>query len=306
MPLPRAFGLVTTVVAMVSTLAVGAVTAPSATADSSLGKGSEAVTAVPPRDNSVNEPVYFLKGYMGVRESGTGVSCLDSWAPARNFFKREGWSGPLHLVGFYAGDTNCNVSIASGDKNTSIRELGRNLAWDIHNRYSRYGKSVDLIGHSMGGLIARAAVTGVQRRLSGWPDYIHVEDAVTIATPHEGLFPSRFCVLFQPTTQCREMRPNSPFLNWAGKNPQSAQRTDWTVIGAADDYYLDQSALGMSAKHQVWYHAGNGWAHETVNEVTRGTYRQVYQNRPARPVFKRNGAAPVRAAMNALYWSENW
>ncbi|MEU1816805.1 hypothetical protein ABZ543_16610 [Streptomyces roseifaciens] len=293
--------------AILATLAMGGVTAASASVASRTGSAAEAVAAAPPRDDTFNEPVYFLKGYLGVSEDAKGTSCLESWGPARNLFQSEGWSGPLHLVGFYAGDTNCDVTIAAGDKNTSIQELGKRLAWDIYSRYSQKGQSVDLIGHSMGGLIARAAVTGVERHLPGWPPYIYVEDGVTIATPHEGIFFSRFCWAAERTTQCSEMRPGSDFLDWAGENPQSAQGTDWTVVGAADDYYLETSALGMSADHRVWYLEGNdGWKHENINEITTGTYRLLYQNMPARPAFSRNGAAPARAAMNALYWSEKW
>ncbi|MEU5024980.1 alpha/beta hydrolase [Streptomyces milbemycinicus] len=294
-------------VAMVATLATGGVTAASASADNGLGTAATETVAAPPRDNTSNEPVYFIKGYLGVSEDATGSNCLDSWGPAKKLFEDEKWSGPLHLVGFYAGDTNCDAKIAAGNKNTSIKELGKKLANHIYNNYSKHGKSVDLIGHSMGGLIARAAITGVERKEEGFPPSLLVEDAVTIATPHDGIFLSRFCWAAERTTQCREMQPRSDFLKWAGENPQSAQGTDWTVIGAADDYYLGGSALGMSADHRVWYYAGNkGWKHDTINEITRGTYRQLYQNLPARPVFDSTGAAPVRAAMNALYWSENW
>jgi triacylglycerol esterase/lipase EstA (alpha/beta hydrolase family) len=46
------------------------------------------------------------------------------------------------------------------------------LGWEIYNRYSRYGIAVDVVGHSMGGLVIRAMLTGNQRHLSGWAPYV--------------------------------------------------------------------------------------------------------------------------------------
>ncbi|WP_443030951.1 PGAP1-like alpha/beta domain-containing protein [Streptomyces sp. CB02400] len=41
----------------------------------------------------------------------------------------------------------------------------------MYKNDSRYGWSVDLVGHSMGGLIIRAALTGTERHMEGWPPF---------------------------------------------------------------------------------------------------------------------------------------
>ncbi|NGO77207.1 hypothetical protein G6045_16290 [Streptomyces sp. YC504] len=261
--------------------------------------------AAPARNNSIDEPVYFLKGYS--KGDPPGVNCGNYWGPALKFFKVEGWRGPRHTVAFYANDRNCSIRIARGSTATSIRELGRRLAWDIHRRYSTQGKSVDLIGHSMGGLIARAALTGVQKQLPGWPPYIYVEDVATLGAPHDGMALGYFCLAAQLSRQCKEMRPGSGFLDWTDENPQSAQGTDWTLIGADDDGVVGWSALRMRAGHRVWYTGNNaGWSHGALNDITTGTYAMIYENPPEVAQEKKEGAAPVRAAMNSLYWWKNW
>lgn len=302
----RLLRLLSVLIAVLTALAIGGTTA--ATASSGNTQGMAA--AAPPRDDSSDDPVYFLKGYLGASSDATGTDCMDSWQPADTLFDEENWTGPRHFVGYYSGDTNCNTRLLDGGtKNTSLKELGRLLAWDIYRAYSQVGQSVDLVSHSMGGLIAQAAITGVERNEPGWPPYIYVEDAVSIAGPHAGTAFAYACNIFEPTTQCREMRPGSDFLDWTGENPQSAQGTDWTVIGAEADWKINRSALGMSADHRVWYpetDATKGWTHENLNEITTGVYPQWYQNMPERPENDRTGAAPARVAMNALYWCEKW
>ncbi|MFJ2591339.1 esterase/lipase family protein, partial [Streptomyces sp. NPDC087538] len=51
--------------------------------------------------------------------------------------------------------------------------------------YSAKGQTVDLVGHSMGGLIIRAALAGYAKGDPTWPDTLYVEDVVTLGTPHK-------------------------------------------------------------------------------------------------------------------------
>ncbi|GAA4803048.1 esterase/lipase family protein [Streptomyces ziwulingensis] len=271
-----------------------------------LGTAAVPAQAAPARDDSNTEAVYFVKGYS--KGSPPGANCKTYWKPATAAFTQWGWQGKLHTVGFYTRDRGCSVTIARRGTDASLRSLGRALAKDIYRRYTSKGKSVDLVGHSMGGLIVRAALTGVQQKLPGWPTKLYVEDVVTLGTPHDGLstLAGIGCSLAYGTRQCQDMRHESSFLDWAAQSPQGTQGTDWTLIGAADDDVVDDSALRMSASHDVWYPGSNGWSHGALTDITTGTYAMNYRNWPTPPLETQNGAAPIRAAMNALYWEKDW
>ncbi|HEX7168280.1 MAG TPA: hypothetical protein VF230_14975, partial [Acidimicrobiales bacterium] len=112
---------------------------------------------------------------------------------------------------------------------------------------------VDIVAHSMGGLIARYALAQVARRHADFPPYLYVEDAVTLGTPHSGTGWASWCW----TTQCEQMRPGSSFVNWLGTNapnPQGSGGTDWTAVGSYNDEIVSESsAVAMSASHKVLY-----------------------------------------------------
>ncbi len=265
----------------------------------------QSASAAPTRNDSQNEPVYFVHG---VHISQTpGHDCNGYWGSAMNKFRALGWTGSLHSVAYYAGDTNCGIRIASGSTHTSITEYGRLLAWEIHNRYSRYGRSVDIVAHSMGGLVARAAITGTTRRLSGWPPYIYVEDVVTIGTPHNGTGGwARTCFY----AQCAEMRPDSPFLNWLADNAQADGGTDWTMIGTEDDNYVPVgSATNESggAGHYVWYYVGQRLEHDLQTNNVSGTFRNRYWNYYDRTWHNQlAGQNIITTAKNAAYYWRLW
>lgn len=81
----------------------------------------------------------------------------------------------------------------------------------------------------MGGLVIRAAITGVQKHEAGWPPYLYIEDVSTLSTPHRGAPAAVFGCAIQNTQQCRDMHwssdptSRSVFFNWINENPQSAQ-----------------------------------------------------------------------------------
>jgi hypothetical protein len=227
-----------------------------------------------------------------------------------NKFQALGWTGSLHSVAYYAGDTNCNIRIASGSNNTSIKEYGRLLAWEIYNRYSRNGRSVDIVAHSMGGLVARAAITGTARQLSGWPPYIYVEDAVTIGTPHNGTrgYAGVCSALY---TACAEMLPGSSFLDWLADNAQAAGGTDWTMIGTEDDDIVPVASATTEsggAGHYVWYYAKQPLEHGQQTNNVSGTFRNKYWNYYDIWNWHNQAAGQniITTAKNACYYWSRW
>ncbi|GAA2578075.1 hypothetical protein GCM10010411_08260 [Actinomadura fulvescens] len=236
----------------------------------------------------------------GVQWDG-GTDCEASWQNAKAALRRQGFRGPLITWGYYRGDRRCSVTYP-GDLDTRIMELGRRLAWEIYNRHSRHGRPAGLVGHSMGGLVAAAALAGVQKyggKTRTWPPYLRVTDVVALSTPFQGVA----CV--QIRIQCHDLRAGSPFLRWLAshQNPQGRGATDWTLVGAHDDTRVGpRSALGTKARHKVVYLRGQRVTHSNVRYFAKGArWRYRYSHHWGKQMRQTaKGAAPLRLAALAL------
>jgi len=202
-----------------------------------------------PRVDKVR-PVLFVHGY-----NNTGaVDCNAYWGNAMTFYYSVGWN-EVKSVGYYSNDTNCELYTGiRGNQDTPIENVGNDLAWLIWNQYSRFGVTIDIIAHSMGGLVTRVALTGTQypnsapSNTKAWPPYLLVEDVSTLSTPHNGIIgfigP---CIGPLHNWQCRQMAKEGSFLNdWITNraNPQAwyvngRGGTDWTVIGSRGDLVVN-------------------------------------------------------------------
>ncbi|HEX9991311.1 MAG TPA: hypothetical protein VGB14_00135 [Acidimicrobiales bacterium] len=197
------------------------------------------------RTDNRSKPVLFLHG---LDAFGSAGSDCNMWNPMINALRAWGHTGAMVKIKYYTYDTNCTSSIGSGDQNVSITTLGNSLAWFIWNNYTSRGITVDIVGHSMGGLITRSALA--QAGGAGAPAYLYVEDVVTLATPHSGSSWAYGCGWLQ----CEQIRPGSGFLSGLRQNPQGSGGTDWTLIGSdSDGIVSESSATGMSAAHKVQY-----------------------------------------------------
>ncbi|MFG2002396.1 esterase/lipase family protein [Spirillospora sp. NPDC048911] len=251
--------------------------------------------------------VYFVHG-IDWNHSSAGdaqINCESAWKAAKAALTGRGWTGSLVTWGFYAKDTRCTRKF-NGTLNTRIQELGRKLAWDIHDNHTKQGEPVDVVGHSMGGLIVRAAIEGVRRygQNADWPDSLQIRDVVTFSAPHTGTGWATTCTALRGWKQCSDMRPGSGFLSWAGQNPQAAGGTDWTLIGASDDDMITSgSATGMRAKHKWIYASGQGLEHSTVkNKGAESTgWKARYTDDYATTWLNQtNGAGPLGLMHDAL------
>ena len=281
-------------------------------ADSMVGAAVAALAAKPPkRADGLAEPIYWVHG---VDMKGVASADCKQWTDAINRYRGLGAKGPQHTVAFYTKDKNCNTDLGNFiNKSGNIDDIGKALAWNIYNRYTKKNKSVDAVGHSMGGLIIRAAITGVQKKLKGWPPRLYVEDVVTLSTPHTGASLARLC-----GGQCNDMAPGSSFLKWLSKDPQSTQGTDWTLIGAHDDDVVSwksatsdnkKSAGGMSAGHKVVFGSGQGIEHGSIYKKTSRApvYKLRYWNfHQNKWISQTKGASPVIVARNANYHWRTW
>jgi hypothetical protein len=252
------------------------------------------IGAGPARAVDNTAAVYLVHGF---RTRGT--DCRREWASAVGAIRGRdgGWRGPVHTVGFYHNDRRCSVTIGRGDADVRIKELGRLLAWEVHRRDGSAGRTVHLIGHSMGGLIVRAALTGVARAEPDFPPALLVGTAVTLATPHGGTQWAQVCRL--TWNQCRDLVPRSGLLRWLADEPQSTGGTAWTLIASADDLQVrPASATGMGARHKYLYRSRQRLGHAAILRAAAGTFAASVWHRDD-PGWREHQAVPPPVSVAA-------
>lgn len=221
--------------------------------------------AAPGRSDS-ESTVIFIHGYAPTGEHDCGSYFQKAW----RYFKNKNWDGRLHTYGYYNGNTNCSYNYKK-DRNTSLNTVAKRFANRIHNLYSSKGKKVDIVAHSMGGLVVRTMLRHVALKSGkdGWPRYLYIEDVVTLGTPHDGTNWAEACDKYR---QCRQMEKGSHFIKGLGEALyQSHMGTDWTLVSSfADSVVGEGSGVGARAQHKIQYRNLPGFDHNTLNTEHRG------------------------------------
>lgn len=230
-----------------------------------------------------NAPVLFVHGF--VFSLCPGGKTPGTWASAESVMKSRGYTGPMQTIDYYACDSGGANIQSSGDPNayfpsgansglfgglkggntdsTDIRHISYQLAWYIYNNYSSKGQTVELVAHSMGGLIVNWMLYQEQAQNALFPPYLYVQDAVTISTPYAGVNDGYNNVTWCPSNyeQCAELLPGSDFINElqaSGLAAQATGGTDWTAIGGSACDTVDApdgTTLATGDVHKVWYYA---------------------------------------------------
>lgn len=243
------------------------------------------------RTDNKTDPILFVHGY---DPWGTPTSSCDMWGPMESTLNSLGFGGaPKVTVGYYDNQVQCDLSvIPHGNPNThhapsggvhdryvNIEHLGYEFAWMVADNYG--SQTVDVVAHSMGGLVVRYALAQVDNNHPDFPSTLNVDDVTTFGTPHGGSGYASWCW----TTQCGDMSYGSSFLSWLdtyGSNPQVGAGTDWTAVGSYDDGVISESsAVDMDADHKVLYRGSANIGHgdyytATSLSSTADVYYQDY------------------------------
>jgi triacylglycerol esterase/lipase EstA (alpha/beta hydrolase family) len=214
------------------------------------------------------------------------VNCEEYWSDAINYFKSQGYAdNQLITYGYYSkklGSDGCTTRFTDEDgkygaRNTDLTEIARNFANRVYNAYSSSphgGQKVDVVAHSMGGLVVRAALYHVSKGTTGFPPYLYIEDVVTLGTPHNGANIGQLN-LCAHALQCRQMREGSNFFKGLPRTPSvSDMGTDWTAVSSYDDGTVSAgSGTWINAHHKTQYHLDAGIDHTALKDLESGKHR---------------------------------
>jgi hypothetical protein len=192
--------------------------------------------------------VIYIHGF----SASANADCNGTYGNMVSQMKTAGFSGPQVTIGYYSGDTNCNVQLhnyATYNDGDPFTNIGQALSWYVYNTYTKNGVSIDAVGYSMGGLILRAAIYGSSIGAAGYSPAINIGRAATLGAPFNGAAWYAGACTIVGWTQCAAMASGSSQLNWLNQNgnPQGSAGTFWTVVGSSDDDVVpSDSATHMS------------------------------------------------------------
>ncbi|MBS1880256.1 MAG: hypothetical protein JST31_12130 [Actinobacteria bacterium] len=183
----------------------------------------------------------------GYGAAAPGKDCNGrTWAHALRYYKEVGGRArsSMTTIGYYEGDdpADCDVIVGDGDASNErpIQGIARDLANYIDDAHTSRGQPVDIIAHSMGGLITRVALLGSAQGWAGFPSKLDVDNVVTLSTPHQGVaHPSA-----HGDRQWNQTGPDSGFMDrlheaGSGLGDDWASGTDWSLVGSEEDTTVD-------------------------------------------------------------------
>ena len=187
-----------------------------------------ALFAAPASASAADTQILLVHGH---GDADTGKDCNGgTWRNALRYHP------DATTIGYYPGDKGrCDVMI--GDGNASNERPIQDIARDLANYIAGQDRPVNVIAHSMGGLVTRVALLGSAQGWDGFPARkLNVDNVVTLSTPHQGVAnPSA-----GDDRQWEQMAPGSGFLkrlheSGSGLGDAWADGTDWTLVGSKED-----------------------------------------------------------------------
>lgn len=179
----------------------------------------------------------FIHGYLANRSS---------FLPLSAYLAAKGWNNQLHFQ--YAAQ--------DGVRKSAI-DLKAFLKKNVR------GGRIDLICHSLGGLVARVYLQelGGARR---------VDRCITLATPHHGTYNAYW--LWSKVAQ--DLRPNSELLRRLAETAGNAASVSFLAIGGdADRIVIPPQHAAYGSKHRQFADTG----HQGLL-FSPGVFRQIFQH----------------------------
>ncbi|MEU0163763.1 hypothetical protein ABZ154_34550 [Streptomyces sp. NPDC006261] len=254
----------------------------------------------PSRSNGQSNRVIFVHGYAPFGKH----DCTKYFDTARKHFTSKKWKGNLLTFGYYTNNKKCSANV-KGSRETPIKDVAKEFANYVSRNYTKKGIKVDVVAHSMGGLVVRAALHYTHKGAAGFPKKLYIEDVVTLGTPHAGVTKSRakFC---GKARQCTDMKPGSSFLKALGsKMPSTTDNgnmsTDWTTISSYNDETVSESSgIAGTANHEVQYKAGINHGQLITAKSTKKYNGRIKHSAKWSKFHKR--VSPVEQARLAVYY----
>ena len=239
---------------------------------------------------------------------------------AKNYFEDErGHDGSVKTLGYYTDEKKlgCDAYFKKdATRNTNIEYVAQDLAKYIYKHYTKHGKPVNIVAHSMGGLVTRVALLGSGQHWDD-PDFpdrrLNVPNAVTLSTPHQGVIDTDK----RDTDQWQQMNPKSSFMKRLHRDDSELNgdwncggsgscTTDWTLVGSHEDgtvSYKSGIDEGNPAHKKSGYQNADDSGevnHGNVRELHSGCYDLHYWHSGGHPRHEtKEGWAPLKAAYEA-------
>src|SRR5215472_7002062 len=101
------------------------------------------------------------------------VDCSDAhyWGTLPNYLRKLGYTGVFIKLAWYQNAVNCDDNLhkyGSYDEKRSWVDVGAALANYIYSNFTSKGIPVDIVAHSMGGVVARSAIWGASGQAVPW------------------------------------------------------------------------------------------------------------------------------------------
>jgi pimeloyl-ACP methyl ester carboxylesterase len=267
-----------------------------------------AALALAPSAAAADTQLLLVHGY---GDAAAGKDCnRGTWKNALRYYEDAAGRdrSSMTTIGYYTGD-DCDVQIGKAGNDTPIQDIARDLARHIYETHTRRGEPVNIVAHSMGGLVTRVALLGSAQGWEGFPPKLDVDNVVTLSTPHQGLARAS-----DKDRQLQQMSRGSGFLGrlharGSGLGDDWASGTDWTLIGSHEDQTVTHASgidEGRFADQKLSYRSNPDDAgkvdHTGIRELFgRNRYDLDYWHasgdHPAHHTL--NGWAPLKAAYQA-------